>query len=174
MIVVSGLVALLAIVLWLPSISDLVSLACLAFRRAVALPPPRGRSAEPPRLLFLVPAHNEELLLPACLVSLRKLRYPADRVEVVVIADNCTDQTAALARASGASCLERSDRKLPGKPRAIAWALTQVSLENFDAVIIIDAEGTVRARHDHRLGLDFQSVDELREMLAATERVTAT
>jgi peroxiredoxin Q/BCP len=42
------------------------------------------------------------------------------------------------------------------------------------AVIIIDAEGTVRARHDHRLGLDFQSVDELREMLAATERVTAT
>jgi thioredoxin-dependent peroxiredoxin len=42
------------------------------------------------------------------------------------------------------------------------------------AVIIIDAEGTVRARHDHRFGLDFQSVDELREMLAATERVTAT
>jgi thioredoxin-dependent peroxiredoxin len=37
------------------------------------------------------------------------------------------------------------------------------------AVIVIDAEGTVRARHDHRLGLDFQSVDELREMLAATE-----
>ena len=39
------------------------------------------------------------------------------------------------------------------------------------AVIIIDAEGVVRARHDHRFGLDFQSVDELREMLAATERV---
>jgi thioredoxin-dependent peroxiredoxin len=34
------------------------------------------------------------------------------------------------------------------------------------AVIVIDAEGVVRARHDHRLGLDFQTVDELREMLA--------
>jgi peroxiredoxin Q/BCP len=42
------------------------------------------------------------------------------------------------------------------------------------AVIVIDADGIVRARHDHRFGLDFQSVDELREMLAATERVTAT
>jgi thioredoxin-dependent peroxiredoxin len=37
------------------------------------------------------------------------------------------------------------------------------------AVIVIDEQGTVRARHDHRLGLDFQSVDELREMLAAAE-----
>ena len=34
------------------------------------------------------------------------------------------------------------------------------------AVIIVDGEGIVRARHDHRLGLDFQSADDLREMLA--------
>ena len=39
------------------------------------------------------------------------------------------------------------------------------------AVIVVDADGIVRARHDHRLGLDFQSVDELREML---EGVAAT
>src|SRR5438309_6960024 len=37
------------------------------------------------------------------------------------------------------------------------------------AVIVIDAEGIVRARHDHRFGLDFQTVDELRAMLAAAE-----
>ena len=35
------------------------------------------------------------------------------------------------------------------------------------AVVIIDGEGMIRARHDHRLGLDFQSVDDLKEMLAA-------
>jgi peroxiredoxin Q/BCP len=35
------------------------------------------------------------------------------------------------------------------------------------AVIVIDAEGVVRARHDHRLGLDYQTVEELREMVAA-------
>ena len=35
------------------------------------------------------------------------------------------------------------------------------------AVVVLDEEGVVRRRHDHRLGLDFQSVDELREMLAA-------
>ena len=37
------------------------------------------------------------------------------------------------------------------------------------AVIVIDEQGVVRGRHDHRLGLDFQSVDELREMLAAAD-----
>src|SRR3954453_11768528 len=41
------------------------------------------------------------------------------------------------------------------------------------AVIVIDADGVVRARHDHRLGLDFQSVDELREMLAGVEAAPA-
>src|SRR3954451_3217931 len=41
------------------------------------------------------------------------------------------------------------------------------------AVIVIDGEGVVRARHDHRLGLDFQTVDELREMLAGAEVSTA-
>jgi len=39
------------------------------------------------------------------------------------------------------------------------------------AVIVIDEQGVVRARHDHRLGLDFQTVDELREMLASATAV---
>src|SRR3954471_22986662 len=41
------------------------------------------------------------------------------------------------------------------------------------AVIVVDGEGVVRTRHDHRLGLDFQSVDELREMLAGVEAAPA-
>jgi cellulose synthase/poly-beta-1,6-N-acetylglucosamine synthase-like glycosyltransferase len=149
MIVVSIVVALLALVLWLPSISDLVSLARLAFRRGAApAPPPR---AEPPRLLFLVPAHNEELLLPACLVALRRLRYPADRVEVVVIADNCTDRTATIARATGAGCLERHDTTHPGKPHAIAWAIEQLPVREFDAVVIVDADTNVDPAFGHEL-----------------------
>src|SRR3954463_11367377 len=39
------------------------------------------------------------------------------------------------------------------------------------AVIVIDEQGVVSARHDHRLGLDFQTVDELREMLASATAV---
>jgi cellulose synthase/poly-beta-1,6-N-acetylglucosamine synthase-like glycosyltransferase len=62
---------------------------------------------------------------------------------VVVIADNCSDRTAERAAANGAVCLERHDTAQPGKPRAIAWALTQVALDRHDAVIIIDADTTV-------------------------------
>src|SRR5207244_1439548 len=48
-----------------------------------------------------------------------------------------------LARQAGAQCLERHDRQLPGKPRAIAWALSQQPLEDVDSVVIIDADTVV-------------------------------
>jgi cellulose synthase/poly-beta-1,6-N-acetylglucosamine synthase-like glycosyltransferase len=138
MTIVTILLAFVAAVLMLPVVSDsLCIVRALGRRRA------RPDSTEVPRLLFLVPAHNEEQLIESCVGSLRRLRYPADRSTVVVIADNCTDRTAARARASGASCLERSDRAFPGKPRAIAWALTQLAVVLHDAVIIIDADTVV-------------------------------
>jgi 1,2-diacylglycerol 3-beta-glucosyltransferase len=140
MIVMSLLVGLLATVLLLPTVSDLISLlrVMLGHRRRA----PRT-STESPRLLFLVPAHNEELLIESCVHSLMHVRYPAERRCAVVVADNCTDRTADLARGAGAQCLERHDRRLPGKPRAIAWALAQLPLHEFDTVIIIDADTVV-------------------------------
>jgi cellulose synthase/poly-beta-1,6-N-acetylglucosamine synthase-like glycosyltransferase len=96
-----------------------------------------------PRLLVLVPAHNEELLIGSCVRSLLAIRYPADRIEVCVLADNCSDATAERARAAGARCLERHDPARPGKPRAIAWGLTEVGLDRCDAVVIVDADTTV-------------------------------
>jgi cellulose synthase/poly-beta-1,6-N-acetylglucosamine synthase-like glycosyltransferase len=142
MILVSLLVGCLAAVLLLPMVSDLISVVRLVFgRRRIALQP----SAEPPRLLFLVPAHDEELMIESCVGSLMGLRYPAERFSAVVVADNCTDRTAELARAAGAQCLERNDPRLPGKPRAIAWALTQLPVDQFDSVIIIDADTLVDA-----------------------------
>ncbi len=140
MIGVTLLVGFLAAVMLLPTLSDVISLVrALRGRHRNALRP----SVEQPRLLFLVPAHNEELLIESCVQSLVRQRYPAERRRAVVIADNCTDRTAERARAAGALCLERHDRQLPGKPRAIAWALSQLPLEEFDTVIIIDADTVV-------------------------------
>jgi 1,2-diacylglycerol 3-beta-glucosyltransferase len=131
-------IAAVAGVLMLPAVSDSLCLVRLPGRR-------RGRSepGDPPRLLFLVPAHDEAQLIGDCVRSLRALRYPADRSTVVVIADNCSDRTAERAGAEGAVCLERHDPARPGKPRAIAWALTQLPLNHHDMVIIIDADTTV-------------------------------
>ncbi len=142
MVVLSALVGLVAAVLLLPAVSDVVSLVRAALGRPPhGIPPP----AEPPRLLFLVPAHNEELLIADCVRSLMNLRYPRARCDVVVVADNCTDRTADLSRAAGARCLERHDPEHPGKPRAIAWALERSPLDRYDAVVIVDADSIVDA-----------------------------
>src|SRR3954452_24739057 len=138
MIFMTAVLAAAAVAMVLSTISDIVSLLRpVRTRRA----PSNGSAL--PRLLFLVPAHNEELLIGSCVRSLLGLRYPPERIAVCVIADNCSDATAQRARAAGGRCLERADLARPGKPRALAWALTQASLDQADAVVIIDADTTV-------------------------------
>jgi cellulose synthase/poly-beta-1,6-N-acetylglucosamine synthase-like glycosyltransferase len=140
--VLSALLILVAATLFLQTASDVLSLVrrLLGQRRPGTLP-----GAAPQRLLFLVPAHNEELLIAACVQSLLRLRYPHPRFSVVVIADNCDDKTVEIARAAGAHCLERQDPRLPGKPRAIAWALDRLAVGAYDAVVIVDADTIVDA-----------------------------
>jgi cellulose synthase/poly-beta-1,6-N-acetylglucosamine synthase-like glycosyltransferase len=131
-------IAVVAVTLLLPTMSDALSIVRSLGRRGG-----RPGLVELPRLLFVVPAHNEEQLIGDCVRSLRALRYPADRLTLVVVADNCSDRTAERARESGALCLERTDPAQPGKPRAIAWALTVAALHRYDAVVIVDADTTV-------------------------------
>ncbi|MGH7589960.1 MAG: glycosyltransferase family 2 protein [Gemmatimonadales bacterium] len=142
MIVVTLLIGAAALALLLPAFSDVISLGWIAWQG-------RGRSrpclplGEDPRFLFLVPAYNEELLIGECVRSLRAQRYPRNAFEVLVVADNCTDRTAALSREAGARCLERDQPALAGKPRAIAWALDQIELGQYDAVAVVDADTVV-------------------------------
>ena len=132
--VVTFVIAGLGVVLLLPTLCDLWSL--VEVRRSV----PGRRPTHPPRILALVPAHNEALLIGATVRTLLAQIYPQGRWRVLVIADNCTDDTAAQARAAGADCLERNDLEHRGKPHAIAWAIDQISLRDFDAVTIVDAD----------------------------------
>lgn len=143
MMLLTAVLALAAVALLAPGVSDLLSLAVVALR-----PGPRGGPAAvarraPQRLLILVPAHNEELLIEACVRSLLALRYPSTYHTIIVIADNCTDRTAVRARELGARCLERGDPARPGKPRAIAWALERLPVRDYDAVVIVDADTVV-------------------------------
>ena len=132
-----GLVVVV-VLLWLPAISEFL---CLVVRRP-RRPSPSDQQ-ELPRLLFLVPAHNEELLIESSLRSLLATIYPPSRRRIVVIADNCSDATARIARAQGVEALERVDLTRPGKPQGIAWALSQIDLRQWDACVIVDADSTV-------------------------------
>lgn len=92
------------------------------------------------RFAILIPAHDEAEQIEEVLRSCAELDYPRERYRIFVIADNCTDHTADLARAAGAVCLERHDLENRGKGPALSWALRQVLLTRPDAVIVLDAD----------------------------------
>jgi cellulose synthase/poly-beta-1,6-N-acetylglucosamine synthase-like glycosyltransferase len=89
--------------------------------------------------LILVPAHNEEKVIEETLESLQKLD-PVGSAEIVVIADNCTDNTADKARSYNVSVIERHEPNRRGKGYALEYALSKYSMVDFDAVVIIDAD----------------------------------
>jgi cellulose synthase/poly-beta-1,6-N-acetylglucosamine synthase-like glycosyltransferase len=97
------------------------------------------------RFLILVPAHNEERLLPSLLSNLHQLDYPSALYAIHVVADNCTDRTAELARAGGAFAHERMDEVQRGKGYALQWLMQQLwaSAEPHDAVLILDADSII-------------------------------
>ena len=92
------------------------------------------------RFTILVPAHNEETNLPAALSSLAALDYPTDLLRVCVVADNCTDNTASVARARGVDCVERHDPYHRGKGFALAFGLGHVLKSTPDVVLVFDAD----------------------------------
>ena len=96
-----------------------------------------------PRLFFLIPAHDEELLVSACVESVCGATYPVQQRRVVVIADNCRDDTAQRALAAGAEVWERFDLVKRGKSEAIGWAIARIDLAQWDTIIILDADSTL-------------------------------
>ena len=95
---------------------------------------------------ILIPAHNEEMILHKLLGSLSELAYPKALYTPFVIADNCTDRTAELARGfEGVQVYERFNQEKRGKGYALNWMLQQLadSQQVFDAYIVLDADSVV-------------------------------
>jgi 1,2-diacylglycerol 3-beta-glucosyltransferase len=106
--------------------------------------PPRGAGEPAKRVAVLVPAHDEEGSIARCVRSLLEQDYPRELFDVIVIADNCTDQTAAVAGAAGAEVLVRDAPDARGKGRALRWAMDQLleRTPGYDAFAVVDADST--------------------------------
>ncbi|HEX2585028.1 MAG TPA: glycosyltransferase family 2 protein [Steroidobacteraceae bacterium] len=92
----------------------------------------------------IVPAHNESSIIAHTIASLKKIDWPKDRHRIVIVADNCTDDTAVIARAAGAEVLERHDTTLRGKGYALNYAFKDSAARGWaDAVVVIDADAEV-------------------------------
>ena len=133
---------LILLVLALPATA--VSLYLLILTLLSHAPPVALRSSRRLRFDVIVPAHNEAAVIEGVVASLRKLDWPADGFRVLVIADNCTDSTAVLARAAGAEVLERHDTERRGKGYALAFAFQASQAHGWAyAVVVVDADTEV-------------------------------
>lgn len=114
-----------------------LAVAALAPRRLAAT-----SAAPTTRLVVLVPAHDEESLIERCVASLLAQSYPRSLFRVIVIADNCSDRTADLARAAGADVFTREAQEVRGKGQALRWAMDRVlsGEQPVDAVVVVDAD----------------------------------
>jgi len=92
------------------------------------------------RFAVLVPAHNEEKVIGSLLDSLKNQNYPKNCYRVYASCDNCTDNTAGVAREHGALALERHDSEHNGKTWNVRWALKQLPMDEIDALAMFDAD----------------------------------
>lgn len=109
------------------------TLAALKQTRVTSLP-----TAWRPIVAVLVPAHNEAQGIAATIASIREQLRDGDRI--LVVADNCTDETAAMALAAGAPVLKRSNAEQRGKGYALDYGVQHLALSPPEVVLMIDAD----------------------------------
>lgn len=94
-------------------------------------------------LAVVVPAHNEASGIARCLGSLKACLPPRAQITIVVVADNCTDDTAERAALAGARVLVRQDLYRRGKGYALDHAFQTLLPEGYEAFVVVDADTTV-------------------------------
>ena len=118
---------------------QIIFLAISVFTKKTVYP-----DAEPKRLAVLIAARNEEGVIEGLISSLKNQNYPKDMYSVFVVADNCTDETAAVARAAGAVVYERFNTEERGKGYALDYLIKKIKEDNPDALpdgyVVFDAD----------------------------------
>lgn len=100
--------------------------------------PTRAPAVTRPRLAVLVPAHDESAGIAACLRAIGPQLRDGDRL--LVVADNCSDDTADQARACGAEVIERHDAARRGKGYALDFGVRHLAAAPPDVVVVVDAD----------------------------------
>ncbi|WP_194954720.1 glycosyltransferase family 2 protein [Sphingopyxis solisilvae] len=143
---------MIALLAWLVALPLALSLLYLGSELLLGLAalrtPTTAATTKGARILLLVPAHNEARDIGATVAA---LGAAAPAAEIMVIADNCIDDTAATARAAGARVAERADPQHRGKGYALDFGRDQLAPDPPDAVIVVDADCRLLAGSAERL-----------------------
>ena len=138
----------------------IVSIECLL--GVIGLQRPKVRWPRPPKkpiIAIVIPAHNEGSVLTHSIQSIQPELTEGD--SLIVVADNCDDDTASVARRNAAIVWERNDPASRGKGYALNFAIEQFRLQNTppDIVIFIDADCRVAPGAIERLAGEALAVD---------------
>lgn len=133
---------------------------CFAVELVVGLVPIRARVRSKPgaTAIIIVPAHDEEVGIAAMLTEL--IAAALDRAKILVVADNCTDRTAELARHPAVEIIERDDPERRGKGFALDFARAHLRQDPPGAIVVLDADCRI----------DGESLDNLLAVCVETNR----
>ncbi len=117
------------------------------------------------RYAVLIAARNEETVIGNLLDSIHRQDYPADKITVFVVADNCTDDTAAVARKGGAVCYERFDSEHRTKGFALQFLMQNIhrdyGKDAFDGFFIFDADNLLMPDYITRMNEAFDAGEKI-------------
>ncbi len=166
---------MIEVIAWLLTGTTLLPLLILTAETLAGLRTPERvpDSAPSPRTTVIIPAHDEAAGIAATVAAV----VPSG-CDILVVADNCTDATAAVARAAGARVLERHDPQARGKGHALAFARAALEDDPPAVVIILDADChpvddalVTLARHVAHTGRATQGRNELETRVDASPMI---
>jgi cellulose synthase/poly-beta-1,6-N-acetylglucosamine synthase-like glycosyltransferase len=135
MLLIEIILSIVALVLSIPIV--VLFIECFA----AILPDKKESTNSPesrPKVAILMPAHNEATVISQTLKTLLPQLKADDKL--IAIADNCSDDTAKIARELGATAIERQDSERRGKGYALDYGLKFIETEPPEAVILVDAD----------------------------------
>jgi cellulose synthase/poly-beta-1,6-N-acetylglucosamine synthase-like glycosyltransferase len=97
------------------------------------------------KFAMIVAAHDEEIVIGRLIESMKNQNYPKELYDIYVIADNCTDKTAEIARGYGVTVCERNVDDKRGKGYALEWMFDKLFKmeKSYDSIAIFDADNLV-------------------------------
>ncbi len=113
----------------------------------------------------LIAARNEQAVLGNLIDSIQAQDYPRELVDIFVVADNSTDQTAKIATKAGAICYERKDPDRRSKGYALQFLVERIrrdfGLERYEGYFIFDADNLLKSDYIHRMNEAFDAGEQI-------------